>query len=101
LESPWKTIQTTNGTVQTLGHDTIDGGLEGGGRVIKDRLFFFGAIDPSREVQTFQAPQGFPLISLGGVDRVRDAVAYSAKATYQPSNGHRVDASFFGDPSKG
>ena len=28
-------------------------------------------------------------------------MSYSAKGTYQPANAHRVDVSFFGDPSKG
>jgi hypothetical protein len=101
LESSWTKVQTPNGTVQTLGSRTSDGGAEGGGPIVRNHLFFFGAIDPSREVQTFQAPQGFPLLSLGGVDRVRDAVSYSAKATFQLNDRHRVDASFFGDPSKG
>jgi hypothetical protein len=101
LESPWTQVQTPNGTVQTLGSHTYDGGAEIGGPVIPNRLFFFGAIDPSRDVQTFQAPAGFPLLGLGGVDRVRDTVAYSAKATFQASSSHRFDASFFGDPSNG
>ena len=51
--------------------------------------------------QTYQAPAGFPLLSLGGVDRVRDATPYSAKVTYQLNSSHRIDASFFGDPSNG
>jgi hypothetical protein len=101
LESGWTQVQTPNGTVQTTGSHTYDGGVEGGGPVIRNRLFFFGAIDPSRDVQTFQAPQGFPLQSLGDVDRIRDAFSYSAKATYQVNSSHRIDASFFGDPSNG
>jgi hypothetical protein len=101
LESPWTQVQTPNGTVQTLGSHTYDAGAEVGGPILHDRLFFFGAIDPSRDVQTYQAPAGFPLLSLGGVNRVRDTTAYSAKVTYQPSSGHRFDASFFGDPSNG
>jgi len=101
LEGTWTEVQTPNGTVQTLGSHNYDAGASGGGPIIRNRLFFFGAIDPTRDVQTYQAPAGFPLLSLGGVDRVRDATPYSAKVTYQLNSSHRIDASFFGDPSNG
>src|SRR4029078_8947688 len=101
LEGTWTEVQTPNGTVQTTGSRSYDGGVEGGGPILKDRLFFFGAIDPSRDIRTFQAPEGFPLLSLGDVDRTRDATTYAAKGTWQLKNGQRIDASFFGDPSKG
>jgi outer membrane receptor protein involved in Fe transport len=101
LEGDWTQVQTPNGTVQTIESHTYDTGAEGGGPILKNKLFFFGAIDPSRDVRTMQAPDGFPLLSLGGVDRTRDSLTYAAKGTYQIANGHRIDASFFGDPSKG
>ena len=50
---------------------------------------------------TFIAPEGFPLRSLGEVDRDRRIVAYAAKGTWQIDAGHRLDASFFGDPAIG
>jgi hypothetical protein len=100
-EGTWTIVQTPNGTVQSVGSHAYDGGVEGGGPIMKDRLFFFGAVDPSRDVRTYQAPAGFPLLSLGNVDRVRDAWPYSAKATYQVNGNHRLDASFFGDPTTG
>jgi hypothetical protein len=87
--------------VQTEATRGGDGGIEAGFPIVKNRLFFFGAIDPSRDITTFKAPAGFPLESLGNIDRVRDAFTYSAKATWQPKGGQRIDASFFGDPSKG
>src|SRR5574338_865436 len=101
LESTWKQYQSINGSVQTLATRSYDAGVEGGFPVIKDRLFLFGAFDPSRDVRTFQAPDGFPLRNLGGVDRVRTSDTYSFKGTWQLGNAHRIDASFFGDPSKG
>src|SRR5207245_5581726 len=36
-----------------------------------------------------------------GFDQKRRNVSYSAKGTWQLASGHRIDASFFGDPSKG
>jgi outer membrane receptor protein involved in Fe transport len=101
LETSYKTVQTDNGTVNTVGQQESDIGVEAGGRVVRDKVFFFGAINPSWQKRTFIAPDGFPLQSLGEVDRKRHTTSYSAKGTWQVANGQRVDASFFGDPSKG
>lgn len=101
LENDWTQYQSINGSVQTVGADNRDAGVEGGFPIVRDRLFFFGAINPGRDARTLQAPQGFPLRALGDIDRVRDTLTYSTKATWQLTNTHRVDASFFGDPSSG
>jgi len=101
LESDWKQYQSINGSVQTIATDNWDAGAEAGFPVLRNHLFFFGAIDPGRETRTFAAPQGFPLADLGGVDRVRNTLTYSAKGTWQLNNLHRIDVSFFGDPSEG
>ena len=101
LEGTWTPYQTINGSVQTRGTMLNDAGAEGGFPIIKNKLFIFGAIDPGWEKRTFQAPAGFPLQSLGNVDRVRKTLTYSSKATWEVSNSHRIDASFFGDPSTG
>ena len=101
LEAEWKTVQTENGTVNTVGTQRSDVGVEAGFPVLRDKLFFFGAINPGWETRTLIAPEGKPLVSLGEVDRDRRLLSYSAKATWQASNTHRVDASFFGDPSHG
>ncbi len=101
LESGWKQYQAANGSVNTEGTRGSDAGAEGGGALIKNRVFFFGAIDPSYQTRTFLAPPDFPLASLGNVDRNRRTVSYAAKGTVQLGNAHRIDASFFGDPSHG
>lgn len=101
LEATWKTVRTENGTVNTVATQRSDVGVEGGFPIIRDRLFFFGAVNPGWETRTFIAPEGFPLESLGEVDRERRLFSYSAKGTWQAANTHRVDASFFGDPSHG
>jgi outer membrane receptor protein involved in Fe transport len=100
-EGTWTQLQTPNGTVQTLGAHSEDAGIEGGFPLVKDHLFIFGAVDPTYDFRTFEAPADFPLLSLGGVDRERRTLPYSVKGTYQITNGQRLDASFFGDPSKG
>ncbi len=101
LEAAWRTVRTDNGTVNTVGTQVSDVGVELGFPISRDRLFLFGAINPSWETRTFIAPEGFPLVRLGEVDRNRQLLSYSAKLTWQAASAHRVDASFFGDPSKG
>ncbi|HTM34209.1 MAG TPA: TonB-dependent receptor [Vicinamibacterales bacterium] len=101
LEGAYKTYESPNGTVNTVGQSRTDTGVEGGFPVVKNRLFFFGAINPAWETRTFTAPEGFPLRSLGDVDRKRRITSYSAKGTYQLTPTHRIDASFFGDPAHG
>jgi len=102
-EGDWTQVTSPNGTINTLSTHVSDAGAEGGGPIVKDHLFFFGAIDPSWETRTSLVPPGFPLLSQfpNGLDRDRRTVSYSAKTTYQLKSGHRFDASFFGDPSKG
>ena len=101
MEAAWKTFQSANGTVNTLGTGRSDVGVEAGFPIIRNRLFFFGAINPAWEKRTFIAPDGFPLRSLGEVDRERQSLAYSGKATWQVASAHRLDVSVFGDPAKG
>jgi outer membrane receptor protein involved in Fe transport len=101
LEADWKQYQAVNGSVNTVATQAGDAGVEGGGPLIKNRLFIFGAIDPSFQRRTFVAPDGFPLVSLGDVERKRRTTSYAVKGTVQLASAHRIDASFFGDPSKG
>ena len=42
-KSDWTQYQSVNGSVQTVGSRSYDGGIEGGFPIVKDRLFFFGA----------------------------------------------------------
>ena len=101
LQTDYTQYQAANGSVNTASGTAHDFGAEGGFAVIKNKLFFFGAIDPSWQTKALTAPPDFPLASMGQVDRNRRTTSYAAKATYQLGSGNRIDASFFGDPSHG
>jgi len=101
LESDYKTVQSVEGTVNTVASRLSDAGATVGGPVVRNHLFFFGAIDPQWETNTFVAPPGFPLEAIGEVDRDRRITNYAAKGTWQLGGVHRIDASFFGDPATG
>jgi hypothetical protein len=101
LENDWKQLNTVNGTVNVKGTQNADVGATLGGPLVKDRLFFFGAFNPQFQRRTFVAPQGFPLASLGAVDRKRRILSYAGKLTLQASSNHRIDISAFGDPAHG
>jgi hypothetical protein len=101
LEADFTQVRTPNGTVNALETQAGDAGVEIGGRAVRDRVFWFAAVDPQWSRRTFIAPEGFPLRGLGEVDRDRTIVSYAGKGTWQLANQHRIDASFFGDPAWG
>ena len=101
LQGTFKQFQASNGSVNTTATTVNDAGIEGGLPIVKNRLFFFGAIDPSFRVTTLTAPPTFPLATLGDVDRKRRTISYAAKLTSQMGENHRIDFSVFGDPSHG
>ncbi|MGH9158420.1 MAG: TonB-dependent receptor domain-containing protein, partial [Vicinamibacteraceae bacterium] len=87
--------------VNTTGSSLTDVGFDLGGPIVPDRAFFFAALDPQWEARTRIAPEQAPLRALGEVQRERQVTTYAAKATVQAGDGHRLDASFFGDPAEG
>jgi hypothetical protein len=101
LESAYKQVNTVNGTVNVTSTHVDDIGGQLGGPIVKNKLFYFAAIDPTWEQTNYIAPEGFPLRDLGSVPQNRQITSYAGKATYEFKPGHRIDASFFGDPAKG
>src|SRR4051812_36358548 len=97
-EGTWTQTTSPNGTINVASTQVSDGGAEVGGPIWKDRVFFFGAIDPSRDIRTSLVPTtppgAYPLLATfpNGADRKRTSIAYSAKGTFQLSTAHRFDA---------
>ena len=101
FESTYNTVQSVEGTVNTVASQLSDAGGTIGGPILRNRMFFFGAIDPQWQTNTFVAPDGFSLQTLGNLDRDRRITNYAVKGTWQATPAHRFDASFFGDPATG
>jgi hypothetical protein len=101
LEAPWKQITLQEGRVNTTGTQSSDLGVTIGGPIRQNKVFYFVAVNPAWTRDSFIAPEGFPLRSEGDVDRNRRTLSYAAKVTFEMSESQRLNASFFGDPSRG
>ena len=66
---------------------------------MKDKLFFFGAFDPSVNRYSYIAPAGSGLASEGQLTNNITAYSWSGKLTYKPTENVTIEASAFGDPS--
>jgi hypothetical protein len=79
-----------------------DASVEFGGYVpgahLKDKLFFFGAYNPSLNEFYWNTPSGAGLV--GPFTNKTTANDYAAKITFNLNAGTSVDASVFSDPSK-
>ncbi len=80
---------------------SYDASGELGGYVpgFKDRLFFFGSINPTWNFNYDQAGRPFALYNQGILTLRTNSFNYSAKGTLRLSDAHQVEASIFGDPS--
>ena len=76
-------------SVNTTATSLSDVGLQVGGPIVRDRAFWFAAIDPQWETHSLVAPSAAPLSSLGDVDRERRIFNYAAKGTFQLATAHR------------
>jgi outer membrane receptor protein involved in Fe transport len=92
-------LQKDSPPTATVGQDRgidqqYDFGLGIGGPLAKDKVWFFGAINPSFTDRQYLTRQELPLTS------EEKRYLYSAKLTFQLNPNHRVVLSSFGDPGK-
>ncbi len=66
---------------------------------LKDKIFFFGAFDPTLNQSINQAPMGAPLNAHGPYAYSSTAMSWAGKLTYQPFANTQFEASTFGDPT--
>jgi len=84
--------------VHRIGNFDIAG--EAGGNLIRDRLFWYGAVNPVWTRNDIRAPLGFGMRIRGMVTEEQRSVNETAKFTWQPWTNHQLEASYFADPSR-
>jgi len=86
----------------TLSSPQYDAAAELGGYLIKDKLFFFGAFNPSLRQDVMQANPNAPAasVALGAREYSTTTLSWAGKLTYHFRSSTTFEASAFGDPSK-
>jgi outer membrane receptor protein involved in Fe transport len=77
------------------GFSELDAGVDVGGPIVKDKLWFFGAFNPQRR-KNYSLTQTF----LTEVNNKVTTPFYAGKITYGPSINHTLNFSTFGDFTK-
>ncbi len=81
-----------------------DAAAELGGPVpihaLKDKLFFFGAFNPSLSQYNYIAPSTAGLFQHGKFSNAITAYSWAGKLTYKPTDNVTIEGSAFGDPSR-
>jgi hypothetical protein len=77
----------------------IDYGGDVGGYFIKDKLFFYGGINPLYNHNYKEADPSYSNFALGVVDREIKTYDYTAKIDWNIGTKHQLEGSVFGDPS--
>jgi outer membrane receptor for ferrienterochelin and colicin len=77
-----------------------DLGVDVGGPLVKDKVFFYGNFNPSFNNLTVAGARNSGLASLGEFDRRYKTYNYSAKIDWNLAPSHQLNFSVFGDPSK-
>jgi hypothetical protein len=84
-----------------LSNPQYDVAAELGGPVpgFKNKMFFFGAFDPSLAQDIAAAPAGTPLAGHGPYAFSATTLSWASKLTWQPLSNTQIEASTFGDPA--
>lgn len=85
---------------QTLSNPQYEASATFGGYLLKDKLFFFGAFDPTLNQQIILAAPTATLYSAGPQARSTTSLSWSGKLTYTPFSNTVVEFSSYGDPSR-
>jgi outer membrane receptor protein involved in Fe transport len=73
-----------------------------GGPIVRDKVWFFGAIDPTRATTHLGGvvDEGQAVSPISSREYDRDSNIYAAKVSFTMSSNHTVVASAFGDPTE-
>lgn len=84
----------------TFANDVVESkdlGFSIGGPIMRDRLWFFGAFNPSR--RTIDIGEAAPLLGDAATEYDQDTNYYAGKLTFAISPNHNVVGTIFGDPT--
>ncbi len=98
LESPRKQRFLQTGAAEIGQFHAMDAGVTIGGPLVKDKAFFFAAVNPQSESQVFRAPSDRPLNVLGNETRQRVRTSYAGTLSWNILDNHTLELSAFGDP---
>ena len=81
--------------------ENYDVGVDAGGPIVKDKLFFFGSFNPTISRNLLLGAKNSGLFTLLGEHAARTRTYnYAAKVDYNINQNHSLNFSLFGDPSK-
>lgn len=91
----------TNLLGKTIHLAEYDASAEVGGYVpgMRERVFWFGAFNPTRRSDFVLAPKTFALSRLGEMNLRTNTLNYAFKGTLKITDSHQLESSIFGDPS--
>ena len=78
---------------------SLDYGADGGGYILKDKLFWYGGFNPLYNSNYKEADPIYANYALGVVDRKITSYDYTGKINYNLGTKHQFEGSVFGDPS--
>jgi hypothetical protein len=92
---------STNKVGEFLKEENYDAGVDFGGPIVKDKLFFFGSFNPTIRREIVIGAQGSGLRTLLGEHARRfRTYNYAGKVDWNISGNHSLAFSIFGDPTK-
>lgn len=87
------------GDLRHLSNYDVTGELGGYVPGFKNRVFFFGSVNPSWANRIVRAPDTAGLFALGDLNRRARTINYAGKLTWRVSDAHQIEGSVFGDPT--
>ena len=78
---------------------STDYGGDAGGRILKDKLFYYGGINPLLNSNYKEADPFYANYALGVINRKITTYDYTGKIDYNLGSKHQFEGSVFGDPS--
>jgi hypothetical protein len=86
---------------ETVSADNYDAGVDMGGAIIKNKLFFFGSFNPSVSRNNLLGANNSKLFIILGEHSARTrTLNYASKLDWNINSNHSINFSLFGDPSR-